>query len=87
VKFELEARLHAYAGRPVGVVVRTANELADVLQVNPFPRPLAIAPLLSFLMPHRPTPWRMRLGYRRKRCVLAYARSMFTTALGWVDPN
>jgi uncharacterized protein (DUF1697 family) len=38
VKFELEARLHAYAGRPVGVVVRTAKELAAVLQANPFPK-------------------------------------------------
>lgn len=33
----LETRLHAYAGRPVGVLVRTAAEMAAVLAANPFP--------------------------------------------------
>jgi uncharacterized protein (DUF1697 family) len=33
----LETRLAAYAGKPVGVVLRTAAELADVLRANPFP--------------------------------------------------
>lgn len=37
VKAALEARLLAYAGRPVGVFVRTPNELAAVLAANPFP--------------------------------------------------
>jgi uncharacterized protein (DUF1697 family) len=37
VKSALEARLHRYAGRPVGVAVRTADELAQVLAANPFP--------------------------------------------------
>jgi uncharacterized protein (DUF1697 family) len=34
---ELEARLARYAGKPVGVLVRTAAELSDVLAANPFP--------------------------------------------------
>lgn len=34
---ELGARLEAYAGRPVGVLVRTAAEVAAVLAANPFP--------------------------------------------------
>jgi len=38
VKSALEARLLAYAGKPVGVVVRTAAELAAVLRANPFPK-------------------------------------------------
>lgn len=38
VKQALEARLEAYAGKPVGVVVRTAAELAAVLAGNPFPQ-------------------------------------------------
>ena len=38
VKSELEARLLAYAGKPVGVVVRTASEMANVLAANPFPK-------------------------------------------------
>lgn len=38
VKSALEARLHAYAGKPVGVAVRTASEMAAVLKANPFPK-------------------------------------------------
>jgi uncharacterized protein (DUF1697 family) len=37
VKSELESRLLAYAGKPVGVVVRTALEMQAVLDSNPFP--------------------------------------------------
>lgn len=37
VKAELEARLHAYAGKPVGVVLRSAPEMMAVLKANPFP--------------------------------------------------
>jgi uncharacterized protein (DUF1697 family) len=36
VKSELETRLHAYAKKPVAVVVRTADEMARVLEANPF---------------------------------------------------
>lgn len=38
VKSELEARLLAYAGKPVGVAVRTASEMQAVLDGNPFPQ-------------------------------------------------
>ena len=38
VKAALEKRLHAYAGAPIGVVVRTAAEMAAVLKANPFPK-------------------------------------------------
>jgi len=38
VKSLLEARLKSYAGKPVGVIVRTAEEAAAVLKDNPFPR-------------------------------------------------
>jgi uncharacterized protein (DUF1697 family) len=38
VKAELEARLQAYARKPVGVVLRTAAEMAAVLKANPFPK-------------------------------------------------
>jgi uncharacterized protein (DUF1697 family) len=37
VKARLEAALKAYAGKPVGVIVRTAAEMAAVLAANPFP--------------------------------------------------
>ena len=38
VKAELEGRLHAYVGKPVGVVVRSASEMLAVLKANPFPK-------------------------------------------------
>lgn len=38
VKAELEGRLHAYAGKRVGVVVRSAPEMRAVLEANPFPK-------------------------------------------------
>jgi uncharacterized protein (DUF1697 family) len=37
VKTELERRLADYAGKPVGVAVRTAAEMAAVRDANPFP--------------------------------------------------
>jgi uncharacterized protein (DUF1697 family) len=37
VKSALEARLLAFAGTPVGAVIRTAAEMAEVLRSNPFP--------------------------------------------------
>jgi uncharacterized protein (DUF1697 family) len=36
IRTALEDQLHAYAGKRVGVVVRTATEVADVLARNPF---------------------------------------------------
>lgn len=36
VKAKLEAALAAYAGKPVGVLVRSAAEMAAVLDANPF---------------------------------------------------
>ncbi|MGA9421008.1 MAG: DUF1697 domain-containing protein [Rhodanobacteraceae bacterium] len=38
VKNALEASLKRYAGKPVGVTVRTAGEMAAVLAANPFPK-------------------------------------------------
>ena len=37
VKSALESTLEAYAGKPVGVLVRTAAEMAEVVAGNPFP--------------------------------------------------
>jgi uncharacterized protein (DUF1697 family) len=38
VKAELEARLLAYARKPVGVIVRTVAEMERILKANPFPK-------------------------------------------------
>lgn len=37
IRQALQARLEAYAGKPVGVLLRTQAELARVLAENPFP--------------------------------------------------
>lgn len=37
-KAALEKRLQAYAGKPVGVLVRTAAEMKAVVKANPFPK-------------------------------------------------
>ena len=38
IKAALEKRLEAYAGKPVGVLIRTATEMAQILADNPFPK-------------------------------------------------
>src|SRR5581483_793728 len=38
VKSALEAKLRAYAGKPVGVALRTAAEMRTILESNPFPK-------------------------------------------------
>src|ERR1700755_579044 len=38
VKAALEKRLQAYAGKPVGVMVRSAAEMAQIAADNPFPK-------------------------------------------------
>jgi uncharacterized protein (DUF1697 family) len=37
VKSKLEQSLLAHTGKPVGVLIRTAEEIADVLKASPFP--------------------------------------------------
>lgn len=36
IKMELETRLEAYAGKPIAVILRTAEEMAAVFEANPF---------------------------------------------------
>jgi uncharacterized protein (DUF1697 family) len=38
VKADLEAKLSAYAGKAMGVILRTGAEMAAVLEANPFPK-------------------------------------------------
>ena len=38
IKAALEKQLAAYAGKPVGVLVRSADEMAQILSDNPFPK-------------------------------------------------
>ena len=49
VKKALEAELERYAGKPVGVLVRSAAEIAQVLADNPFPKMAANRTMAVFL--------------------------------------
>ena len=48
-KAALEAELGAYAGKPVGVIVRTAAEMSEVVALNPFPDRAANRTVAIFL--------------------------------------
>jgi uncharacterized protein (DUF1697 family) len=48
-KASLEAELKAYADKPVGVIVRTAAEMAEVVALNPFPDRAASRAVAIFL--------------------------------------
>jgi uncharacterized protein (DUF1697 family) len=37
IRVALESRLQLYAGKSIGVIIRTAAEMADILKANPFP--------------------------------------------------
>jgi uncharacterized protein (DUF1697 family) len=54
-KSALEAELRAYAGKPVGVIIRTATEMAKVVAHNPFPARSASQTVAIFL-DHAPPP-------------------------------
>jgi uncharacterized protein (DUF1697 family) len=49
VKAALEAALKKYAGKPVGVLVRTAAELKKIVAANPFPGAPANRTIVIFL--------------------------------------
>jgi uncharacterized protein (DUF1697 family) len=48
-KAALEAELAAYAGKPVGAIVRTAGEMLKVVAENPFPNRSASQTIAIFL--------------------------------------
>jgi uncharacterized protein (DUF1697 family) len=49
IKAALERQLEAYAGKPVAVLVRTAEEMARVLADNPFPKAAPNRTVAAFL--------------------------------------
>jgi uncharacterized protein (DUF1697 family) len=49
IKIALERRLEAYADKPVGVLVRDAAEMAQVLADNPFPKAAPNRTMVVFL--------------------------------------
>ena len=55
VKKALEAQIEAYAGKPVGVMVRSAAEMQAVLAENPFPKAPGNRTVAVFLDDSPPT--------------------------------
>ncbi len=49
IKKELEGKLHAYSGKPVGVHIRTATQMQAVRDSNPFPQAAPNRVLVNFL--------------------------------------
>lgn len=65
VKALLEERLASYAGKPVGVLIRTAEEMRAVLAANPFPTAPANRTVAIFL--DQPPPPQALAEIRGKR--------------------
>ena len=61
VKAMLEGSLATYAGKPVPVMVRTAEEMAAVLDANPFPDKAPNRTVVVFLDKAPPKDWRKGL--------------------------
>lgn len=71
VKAALEQRLCEYAGKPVGVMVRTATEMAAVLADNPFPQAPGNRVTATFLdTPPAPTALREATGLNGEKMAL-----------------
>ena len=58
VKVRLEAALAEYAGKPVGVILRTGAEMAAVLAANPFAHVASNRVVAYFLDAPPPPDWR-----------------------------
>jgi len=89
VKAVLEDALRAYAGKPVGVLVRMGPEIAEVLARNPFPKAPSNRVVAIFLdQPPPPDTLQSLLGQRdeivrlgRREIYVAYGEGMGTSKL------
>jgi uncharacterized protein (DUF1697 family) len=77
VKAELEAALRTYAGKPVGVLVRTAAEIAAVLESNPFPAAPPNRTVAIFLDAPPPTDTLALLSGQRDEVVRLGTREIY----------
>jgi len=77
VQAELERALEAYAGKPVGVAVRTGRELAAVLAANPFKSTAPNRTVAIFLNAPPPDGWENGVTGRRTEELAAGAREVY----------
>lgn len=84
VKTKLEQQLHGYAGKAVGVLVRTAAEMAQVLADNPYPHVPGNRVVAIFSTPrHRRIHWTASSTRRPSWLRAANAKSTCATATPW----
>lgn len=77
VKAELEAALHAYAGKAVGVIVRTGREMSAVLAANPFKSAVPNQTAALFLDAPPPADWEDRVVGRDDEEIVAGLREIY----------
>jgi uncharacterized protein (DUF1697 family) len=77
VKAALEARLEVYAGKPVGVLVRTADEMAAVAAANPFPEAAPNRVVAIFLDDAPPTDALDRVTGRQEEALRFGRRELY----------
>ena len=89
LKQALEAALAARMGKPVGVMVRTPDELAAVVSANPFPEAAPAQLQVVFLdrapapgaLEGWPIPGRERLALRGRECFVHFPDGMGASTL------
>ena len=77
VKATLEKKLLAYAGKPVGVLLRTPEEMAAVLKANPFPNAAPNRLIVVFLDDAMPDGWRTRVKGLKDEKLHAHGTELF----------
>ena len=77
VKAALETALEAYAGKPVGVVVRTGAEMAAVAAANPFPDAPANRTVAIFLDAPPPSGFLADVSGRQSEEIAAGLREIY----------
>jgi uncharacterized protein (DUF1697 family) len=73
----LERRLAAYAGKPVGVIVRTTEEMKAVLAGNPFPEAQPNQTVVVFLPNKPPSDTLERLRALKRETVKLGTRELY----------
>jgi len=77
VKATLEASLARYAGKPVGVLVRTGAEMAAVMAANPFPKAAPNRVVVIFLDSTPPADTLATLSHRNEEEVVLGKRELY----------